>query len=206
MSAAARSPRERLPIPARGHTEREECLHFRREVQPPGVEGVEQRLDAEPIPRGEEHLVRLVPQENRELPAQLRQAGRTEVLVEVKGDLAVRAGAQPVARRLQLSLYPLVVVELAVDDDVQPAVFTLDRLVPRLEVDDGQARVPQTDPPVRSDPDLLSVRTAVDQAPRGALERAARDRLIRRKNSDDSAHGPSRERRGRLSALSRNPE
>ncbi len=74
-------------------------------------------LDAEAIPGGEERVVGAVPEHEGELAAQVAQAGRAVVFVEVQGDLAVGAGAEAVAPAFEVALRALEVVELAVDDD-----------------------------------------------------------------------------------------
>ena len=125
MAAAAGAPEDRLAVPAGGHAGGEERLDLGGESRASVVEGVEERLDPEAVARREEDLVRFVPEEQRELAAQLRQARRAQVLVEVQGDLAVGARPEPVPAALELPLDPLEVVELAVDDDVEPAVLAL---------------------------------------------------------------------------------
>src|SRR6185437_16514666 len=80
-------------VPARGDTGGEESLDLRCEVEGVVVEGVEERLDAEAIARGEEGAIAMVPEDQGELAAQLVKAFGAEVFVEVKGDLAVGARA-----------------------------------------------------------------------------------------------------------------
>ena len=72
-------------------------------------------------------------------------------------------GAQLVAAADQLALDALVVVELAVDDDVQAFVFVGDRLIAGCQVDNAQPRMPQRDAAVRRDPMPLAVRPAMVQ-------------------------------------------
>jgi len=79
----------------------------------------------------------LVPKDERELAAQVRQAIDAEVLVEMQRDLAVRARPEPVSGVLQLTADPFEVVELAVDDDPRRFVLVGDRLVAGGEVDDA---------------------------------------------------------------------
>ena len=89
----------------------------------------------------------------------------------MQGDLAVRARPEPMAARLELALDALVVVELAVDDDVQALVLAGDRLIAGVQVDDAEPRVPEADSPVRRDPLPAAVRSAMMQPRRGPLER-----------------------------------
>ena len=139
---------------------------------------VEQRLDAEPVAGREEPLLRLVPQHERVLAAQLVQAVRTDVLVQVERDLAVRAGPQPVSRAFELALDPLEVVELAVHDDLPPPVLVRDRLIAGHQVDDAEPRVAQPHPSVRRDPMPLAIGSAMVQS-RGRRAPAPRRRRIR---------------------------
>ena len=137
--------------------------------------GEEERLDAEPVAGGEEPLLRLVPQHERELAAELVEAVRPQVLVQVEGDLAVGARPQPVSRPFQLALDPLEVVELAVHDDVAPLVLVRDRLIAGHQIDDAEPGVAQSDSPVGRDPLALAVGAAVVQPRGGAPQRLRRD-------------------------------
>ena len=76
-------------VPARGYTGREQGLHLRREIQRVTMAGVEKRLDAEAIARGEERPVPCIPEGEGELATQVVQALRTEVFIEMECDLAV---------------------------------------------------------------------------------------------------------------------
>ena len=82
----------------------------------------------------------------------------------------------------------LVVVELAVDDDVECLVLVRDRLVAGRQVDDAETRVPEADALMRRDPLLLAVGPAMVKRVCGTRENVGRDRTGARENGDDSAH------------------
>ena len=92
---------ERLAIPRERNTELDERLHLGRQVEGAVVDGVVERLDAEAIARGEQHLIALVPDGERELAAQLVDGPSTSILVQVQRDLAVgpRGEGVPAASR-----------------------------------------------------------------------------------------------------------
>ena len=188
-----------LGVPAGRHAGREQRLHFGGEVQRVAVHRVEQRLDAEPIARGEHPAVVIVPQHERELSAQLVQALRAEVLVQVQRDLAVRSRAQPVSRLLEPALRRLEIVELAVDDDPRALVLARDRLIAGRQVDDAEPRMPQRDAPISRQPLALTVRSAVIEPPGRALDEVGRERRGPGEEGDDATHksaispGPARD-------------
>src|SRR6202011_954924 len=82
---------------------------------------------------------RRVPEDERELAAQVPQARRTLLLVEVEHDLAVGAGAEAVPLPLEAAPDALEAVQLAVGHQLQAAVFVGDRLVAGREIDDAEA-------------------------------------------------------------------
>src|SRR5665213_2955671 len=85
-----------LFIPARGHAGGEQGLDLRCEIKRVAVPGIEQRLDAEPVPRSEDPSPVLVPQRQCKLTTQMLQTLRAEIFIQVQRNLAVRARAQPV--------------------------------------------------------------------------------------------------------------
>src|SRR5262249_20263290 len=91
-------------------------------------------------------------------------------------------------RRLELALHALVVVEFAVDDDVEPLVLVGDRLIARVQVDDAEPRVSEADVPVRCDPEPASVRPAMVEPPRGAFQHLRVDGIAAGPECDDAAH------------------
>jgi hypothetical protein len=138
-----------LRIPARRHASSKQCFDFRGKIERPIVPGVEQRLDAEAIPRGKDGPVPLIPEHKGKLAAQSVQALHAEIFVKMQGNLAVRSRAQAVTGLLELALDRLEAVEFAVDDDPRLFVFAGDRLIPGREIDDAEPAVAQRNAAVR---------------------------------------------------------
>ena len=124
----SRRPGRRSRVPAGRHAGREQRLHLGGEVERAVVLGVEERLDAEAVAGGEQRRFGSSQRTKANSPRRSVQAGGAEVLVEVQRDLAVGARAS-VTRPSSSRWIALVVVELAVDDDVQALVLAGDRLV-----------------------------------------------------------------------------
>src|ERR1700722_7035327 len=104
------------------------------------------------------------------------QALRSQVFVEVQRDLAIRARAQPMSPRLEITLNRLVFVEFSVGDDMRSVVFAPDRLISGGEIDDARPRVGEPDTVVSADPLSLSVGPAVIESFRCAFQRCRRNR------------------------------
>jgi len=158
------------------------------------VLGIEERLHAIAIARREQLVRPVIPDRERVFAAQSVHALRAEVLVEVQCDLAVRARAQAMcARRLELRLHSLVVVELAVGDDPHASILAGDGLIAGREVDDAEARVAERGAAARVDPSLLTVGAAMLQRADGAIQGLDRDLAALTKDCNDAAHAaPSR--------------
>ncbi len=123
---------------ARAERMLEQRLELRaEEKRAPDVRVVE-RLLPEAVSREQQPPLRLVPEREREHPVQPLDAAWTEVLVEVDDHLGVRARREAVAACDEVRAQLAVVVDLAVLDYVDRAVLVADRLVPGIEVDDGQ--------------------------------------------------------------------
>ena len=176
-------------VPAGRHAGGEQGLRFRREVQGVLMPGVEERLDAEAIPRREDRPAVLVPQHEGELAAEMVQALRAEVLVEMQGDLAVGPGAQLMSARFELALDRFIAVELAVHHDPRPAVFAGDRLVAGGQIDDAEPGVAEPGHAVRRHPVALPVRAAMMEALGRSRQGRLRDGMAAGEEGDDSAHG-----------------
>ena len=86
---------------------------------------------------------------------------------------------------------PLEVVELAVGDDAQPAVFVGDRLIAGLEIDDAQPRVAEAGAAIERGPDVLGVRTSMTQPPRRARDRLSVNSTVSRNRRNYPAHRQS---------------
>lgn len=95
-------------------------------------------------------------------------------------DLAVRAGGEAVAARLELAADPLEVIELAVDHRVHRAVLTGERLIAGGEIDDAEPRVAEPDPPRRTDPLLAAVGAAVMKGLGRSAQRCFGDAMVLR--------------------------
>ncbi len=93
------------------------------------MERVEERLDTEAVASGEEGAVSLIPEDEGELAAQAMKTLGTEILIEVQGDFTIGASAQVMPGLFQFALDGFVAVELAIDDDVNAAIFAGDGLV-----------------------------------------------------------------------------
>src|SRR4029450_5624339 len=92
-------------------------------------------------------------------------------------------------RVLELALHLLVVVELSVDDDVQALVLVGDRLIASMQVDDAEARMPETDTAMRRDPVSTPVRPAMVESPRRSFQRLRIDRItMGGEQRHDAAH------------------
>ena len=81
-----------LGIPTGGHSGGKQGLDLRRQIQRLLMEGVEQRLDAEPIAGGEDCPVGVIPKYESKFAAQAVQTLRAEVFIEMESNLAVRPG------------------------------------------------------------------------------------------------------------------
>ena len=103
--------------------------HLGAEDESLGQRRVQQRLDAEPVPREHELAAAAVPDGEGEHPVQARHAGRALLLVEVQDRLGVGPRAVRVALGLELGAQRLVVVDLAVVGDPDGPVLVGHRLV-----------------------------------------------------------------------------
>ena len=165
----------------------------------PGRE--EQRLDAERVPRAEEHPLLEVPDEEGEHAAQPGHRVRAPHRVGRDDGLGVALGGEPdpvLAGQLLPQLE--VVVDLAVEDDAVAAGHLAGRarpgrvagehqgLVGALDVDDGQPVEAERHVVVVPDPRL--VRPAVPHAGQRGLDvrREARRRALRRDPTHQPAH------------------
>src|SRR3990172_4145552 len=131
-------------------------------------EGVVERLDPETI-AGEEQLSRRgVPDRERKHPVEVADTVGTELLVGVDHDLGVGAGLEPMSQLRKEVTKALVVVDLAVEDDPDRAVFVSDGLMAALDVYDGEPPRGETDSRVEERPFI--VLSPVGDGPGHALE------------------------------------
>src|ERR1044071_5898813 len=100
----------------------------------------------------------------------------------------IAAGAILMAARSQVTAQFVVVVNLAVVNDPDAAVFVADGLVPGFDVDDAEAAHRQAD--TLAHVEAIVVRAAVDNLAIHVFERRAINRLLRIETEDaaDSTH------------------
>ena len=181
---------ERLEVHLAGYSGMlEDRLDLGGEEQRAVLQGVVERLHAEPIP-GEQHpSPASVPEGEGELALQLVDARLPALLVKVDDRLRVRPAAIPVTAGLEPAPKRLVVVDLAVEDDPDGFVLVRHRLAAGgREIHDGEPAVAQPHRPVEQD--AVVVRSAVGEALGHALQQAPLDRLPGRELGDagDPAH------------------
>ena len=137
------------------------------------------------VARTEQRLRMAVPERKREHAAQFVQHRLAPLLVAVQQDLGIRAGGEGVPGGLQLFAQGLEVVNFAVEHDDEAAVLVIHRLAAALQVDDGQAALPQRD---RAFQKLaLAVRPAVGDAVHHRLQDLGRV-FPRADKTNDSTH------------------
>ncbi len=102
---------------------------------------IEQRLHAEPVAREKQGLLWLVPKCKGEHAAKALDARLAPGFPGVHDDFRVTAGAEHVAQRRQFRDQLAVVVDLAVENDDDRAVFVEQRLLACGQVDDRESLV-----------------------------------------------------------------
>jgi len=128
-----------------------------------------------------------IPQGNRKHPPETLDEMLPLLLIEVHGDLGVRAGGEAVAPAFQVGAQLLKIIDLAVEDDGHRAVLVADGLRPPLEVDDAKAARDQ--PHTRLNEIARLVRPAVDDGIAHAVQQHAVGRGARCvKDAGDAAH------------------
>ena len=114
----------------------EDRLEFRGEQQFLGVAVDVEWFDAEPVAGQQQPAARAVPDREGEHAAQPLDQPLPFVLVKVDDHFGVALSAETMAAGLQPGAELLIVVDLAVKDDLDGAVFVADRLVAAGQVDD----------------------------------------------------------------------
>src|SRR4026209_1640904 len=99
--------------------------------------GVIQRLDPEAVAPQEQLLASHIPNREREHAAEVIDEMLAVILVEMDQAFGIRAGAEHVAAAFECVTQLSVVVDLAVEDDPDAAIFIRDRLAPGVETDDA---------------------------------------------------------------------
>jgi hypothetical protein len=136
---------EILVIPPRRHPGCEERFYLGGQVQRVLANRVVEGFNPESIAHGQQQLVRFVPEHKGEFPAQVSDAMRAELFVEVQGDLAIRARAEAVTALFQLTTLALDVIKLAVHDAADALILVRDGLVAGRQVDDAQPSMAEPD-------------------------------------------------------------
>ena len=154
--------------------------------------GEVQRLDADAVTGQEQRAPARVPDADPEHPVQALDDPRAPLLVAVDDHLGVGVvGAEAVPLLDELPAQREVVVDLAVEDDLDRSVLVRHRLVGcRRQVDDRQAAEGEPDVALRRQPQAVAVRPAVHHRVPHAGEDVRVDGLRGRgrEPADDSAH------------------
>ena len=166
----------------------EDDFDFRAEQQSLGREFVIERLDAEAIAGDEEGFRVAVPDGKREHAAQVIDAVGPVLLEGVNDGFGVAVSAVLVAASDELFAQGLVVVDFAVEDDPERAIFIRERLVAGGEIDNAEAA--HADAEAAIDVKALVVRPAVSHdvahlAQRGAVGPGIASKF---ENSCNAAH------------------
>src|SRR5690606_4961552 len=98
-----------------------------------------ERLDAGAVPREEQPFTGRVPDGKGEHAAQVPDDVIPILLVAVDDGLGVAARGEAVALRFQVRAKLMVVVDLAIEDDVDRPVLVGDRLLAPGNVDDAES-------------------------------------------------------------------
>src|SRR5262249_41449601 len=123
--------------------------------------GVVQRLLAHPVAGEDETLGAGVPQRQPEHALERIDEVEPALLVEMRDDLGVAAGAEAMAGALEVLAEGAVVVDLPVAHNEHVAGLVGERLRAVLDVDDREA--PAAEPPPSPDQQAVAVGTGVDQ-------------------------------------------
>ena len=124
---------------------RQDALDLRGEGERGAVPPVIERLDAHPIARQEELLLRRVPDREREHSTQVAHAVLAVFLVGMKDGLCIAMGLKNMSALFQVFGERPEVVDLSVEDDRLGAVLVEDGLRATGHVDDAESSVAQPD-------------------------------------------------------------
>src|SRR5439155_9066241 len=136
-----------------------------------------QRLDADPVPRQQQPAAASVPKGKGKHAAQALDKLFPFVFVKMGDYLGIALCAKAMAFALQVGAETLVVVNLAVEDNLNGPVFVADRLVAAGKIDYGEPAVGEAD--AGTGPEALSVGAAVGDRARHAFQRSEVDRSHR---------------------------
>src|SRR5262249_17272558 len=141
---------------------REDGLDFRGEPEPAAMAAEVQWAHAQPISRQRQLLPLRIPQRDRELAVEAREAAVPPLLERVDDDLRVGPGAKPVPGRGQLFTQLEVVEDLAVEGDPESAVLVAERLLSGGQIDDREPRMRQAATRVPVEAELVRPPVAQD--------------------------------------------
>ena len=144
-------------------------------------------LLGDPQPNTQAVLESVLPQYAESIGTAFDQGGPV-LLVEVDQDLGIAPGPEPVSPGFEVPAQLPVVIDLAIEDDLDRAVLVADRLVASLEINDREAAMDQADAGLR--PESLRIRAAMGDGVPQALQQPDIDRTtdIGVDNASDSAH------------------
>ena len=167
----------------------------------PVSNGVVELLDSHPVAREEQAFPATVPEREGEHPVAALHEVVAELFVGVNDHFGVGRRSKAMTARLELAPQLAKVVDLAVEDDPDAAVFVGDRLVSPADVDDREAAHGEADM-ARILVTAVAVRAPVHDRLVHRLERGEIDRPSPAQgvDSDDSAH---RQRLARTTARRR---
>src|SRR5215469_7833054 len=169
-------------------SDRQNGLDLGCEQQPPADMGIMQGLFAQPVTSYQQFPPTLVIEGEGEHAAQLLDACRSQLLVEMDDDLGVASGRKAVAAGFKARTELRKVIDLAVKYNPYRAVFIENRLVPSRDINNAQAPHPETG--ILFDENTFIVRSAMHDGLAHAMNRGRSDRLrpVRVDNSCNPAH------------------
>jgi hypothetical protein len=186
---------------------RQQGFDFRAEHQPIALLGDVQRLDADAIARQQQPPADAVPQRKREHAAQVVDAVRPVLLIQVQDGLAVGARAVGVAARFQARPVLGMVIDLSVEDEPQAAILVAHRLIARDEVDDAQPSEPEAQPSVWRDGVTVGIGPAVRDGLGHIAQHACLDRLRLGPEAQDTGNAAhTRNQHSAVSSQTAEPE
>ena len=153
--------------------------------------GIEERFLADAVTCQSQAVPTFVPNCGSEHPADRGERVATQLFVEVRNEIHVRARLQGAPATLELRELLDVVVQLPVTHNCDRPVFVVNRLVASDEVDDSKASHPQHR--LRTLMTPFSVGTPMHETPKSLGHPRRRNGLVQPDESGDSTHGQSRE-------------
>ena len=150
---------------------------------------VEQRLFAGPVTREKQPLRIGVEQRERKHSVQVLQGIESPFPVGFQNHFGVGRGTKTVPSFFELAAHVLVVVDLAVEDDLKLPGSVRHRLpAGRRQIDDREATVTERDAAVRRNPGTLIVWAAMRQGVAHPDDEVAFDASGERDDTNDATH------------------